>query len=230
MADDGIVDAKSEPDDEFDLDSEDDGDLEAAMQEALEAVEKAGRQPTAESSPGEAGPQSSANNEVEHLEEELADLRDRSARTLADFDNYRKRVERERAEDRRYANFEILGSFLTVVDNLERALTSDGPAEDLKAGVELIHRQIRDLLRSSGVERIAAVGKEFDPTYHEAVSQHPDPGVAVPTVSQELQAGYIMFDRLLRPATVKVAMPVEGESVPAAAGSEVEESPGRENE
>lgn len=218
MADDDIVEAPNDLDGEFELDTDGNGDLEAVMQEALEAVEKVSRESKGRPESGDEPGEPLTRSEMAHLEEEIADLRDRSARTLADFDNYRKRVERERADERRYAAAEILGSFLIVVDNLERALTSDGPVEDLKAGVELIYRQIEDLLRSSGVQRIKALGEEFDPQYHEAVSQHEEPGVTVPTVSEELQAGYTMQERLLRPAVVKVAMPPDGKA-PAATDS-----------
>lgn len=219
MADDDIVEVPTDQEGEFELDSEGSGDLEAVMQEALEAVEKVSRESKGKPETGGQVGEPLSRGEMEHLEEEIADLRDRSARTLADFDNYRKRVDRERADERRFADAEIVGKFLTVVDNLERALTSDGPVEDLKTGVELICRQIKDLLRSSGVQRIKALGEEFDPKYHEAVSQHEDPGVSVPTVSEELQAGYSMHDRLLRPAVVKVAMPIENGTTPGSNGS-----------
>jgi molecular chaperone GrpE len=149
--------------------------------------------------------------EVAKLEETVAELRDRSQRTLADFENFRRRVDRERQEDRRFAAFDTLREFLAVVDNLERALASEGSTDDLKVGVELIHRQMKDLMKNAGVERILALGEEFDPRFHEAVSHHEDLSVAVPTVSSELQAGYLMHDRLLRPSVVKVAMPAESD-------------------
>ena len=219
MADDDIVEVPTDPEGEFDLDTEGNGDLEAVMQEALEAVEKVSRESKGKPETDDDVGEPLSRGEMAHLEEEIADLRDRSARTLADFENYRKRVERERADERRFANVEIVGSFLTVIDNLERALTADGTAEDLKTGVELIYRQIKDLLRTSGVKRIKALGEEFDPTHHEAVSQYEDPGVSVPTVSEVLQAGYSMHEKLLRPAVVKVAMPVDSETAPGSNGS-----------
>ncbi len=204
---------------EIDLDSEEEGDIEEAMQEALEAVEKASKGgKSIEDDAGESAsrPQDRArpieDPDVARLEEEIADLRDRSARTLADFDNYRKRIDREREEERKYAAFEVLRQFLDVVDNLERAIESDGQDEDLKLGVELILRQMRELMKNAGVQRVTAVGQEFDPRFHEAVTQHEDEEVAVPTVSGELQAGYLLHDRLLRPAVVHVAMPADAES------------------
>ena len=154
-------------DQEFELDPRDSQNLENAMREALEAVEhvshKEGDETVAEPK-GDASVDetaSMADYEVSQLQAELADLRDRSTRTLADFDNYRKRIERERREDKRYAAFESLRDFLGVIDNLERALASEGSAEDLKAGVELILRQMMDLLSSYGVARVEAEGKPF---------------------------------------------------------------------
>ena len=185
-------------------------DLEAAMRDAVAAVE--GRD---ESSPPEA--EGADADEVGQLRQEIADLRDRSMRTLADFDNFRKRSERERQELRRYALFEPLRELLTVSDNLGLALSAQGSAEDLKRGVEMIHRQMQELMRRFGVTEIPAVGQPFDPTLHEAVSREERADTRVPTVVEELRRGYRMHDRLLRPAMVKVAVPPE--AAPAAAGS-----------
>ncbi len=148
-------------------------------------------------------------DEVSQLRQEIADLRDRSMRTLADFDNFRQRSERERQELKRYALLEPLRELLTVADNLDLALSAEGSAEDLKRGVEMIHRQLRELLRRFGVTEIAAVGQPFDPTLHEAVSREESGEVKEPTVAAELRRGYRMHDRLLRPAMVKVAVPPE---------------------
>ncbi|MGH9380272.1 MAG: nucleotide exchange factor GrpE [Thermoanaerobaculia bacterium] len=147
--------------------------------------------------------------ELAGLQQELEDLRDRSLRTLADYENYRKRVEREKAEDRRYAGIEVLREVLAVVDNLERAAAAPGSVDELKAGVELILRQLHDLLRRHGVLPVAAAGEAFDPNVHEAVSREHDAGVERPTVTAEHQRGYKMRDRLLRPAVVSVALPIE---------------------
>jgi molecular chaperone GrpE len=147
--------------------------------------------------------------DVEALRREIADLRDRSMRTLADFDNYRKRAERERAEIRRAAAVEVVRDFLDVVDNLERAAAAGGSAEDLKTGVDMIVRQLADVLRRQGVERVPAVGERFDPALHDAVSRQEDPEADEPRVVEEMQAGYRMHDRLLRPSRVVVAVPPE---------------------
>ena len=149
--------------------------------------------------------------ETAELRREIADLRDRTMRTLADFDNYRKRAERERAEVRRHAAAETIVDFLDVGDNLERALAAGGSADDLKLGVEMILHQLEDLLRRHGVERVPALGEAFDPTVHEAVSRREDAEVGEARVVEEMQAGYRLHDRLLRPARVVVAVPAEEE-------------------
>jgi len=233
MTDDESVKEKgimSADDQEFELDPRESENLETAMREALEAVEhvshkEAGDAGTGSSGDGSAGEMASmAGSEVRRLQGENADLKDRLVRMLADFDNYRKRGERDRREERRYAAFESLRDFLGVVDNLERALAAGGSAEDLKAGVELIYRQMMDLLSSHGVVRVDAEGEVFNPAVHDAVSRHEDPNVEMPTVSAELQSGYTMHERLLRPAVVRVAMPPETADKKALRGAEEEQS------
>jgi len=184
---------------ELDLDGGD-ADLESVMRDAVAAVEGI------ESG---AGPAGDGGDEVGKLRREIADLRDRSMRTLADFDNFRKRSERERQEAKRYALLEPVRDFLAVVDNLERALSAQGSADDLKRGVEMTLRQFQEQLRRYGVKEVPAKGAPFDPAMHEAVMREEDPTVDRPTVAEELQRGYMMHDRLLRPAMVKVAVPAE---------------------
>ena len=101
---------------------------------------------------------------------------------------------------------------LPVVDNLERALAAGGKVEDLKLGVELTLRQFKDLLRQRGIVEVPAVGEPFDPAVHEAVAREEAADVSVPTVTAEMQRGYSLHGKLLRPALVRVAMPVEAES------------------
>jgi molecular chaperone GrpE len=146
--------------------------------------------------------------ELARLQQELEDLRNRSVRTLADYENYRKRVQREREQERRFAGFQLLQEFVEVVDNLERALAAEASAESLKVGVEMILKQMQEILQRAGVRRIAALGEPFDHDVHEAVGRREEAGVNEPTVEEEHQAGYTMHDRLLRPARVTVAMPV----------------------
>jgi molecular chaperone GrpE len=176
-------------------------DLDAAMREAVAAVEGVEEERKGAREPDK--------DETTKLRREIADLRDRSMRTLADFDNFRKRAERERQESRRYALLEPLRDFIEIVDNLGLALSASGSTDDLKRGVEMIHRQMQDLLRRHGVKEIEALSQPFDPALHEAVSREEDPTVHKPTVVAELRRGYLLHDRLLRPSMVKVAVPSE---------------------
>lgn len=155
-------------------------------------------------------------SELEALRREIATTRESWMRAVADLDNFRKRSEREVREHRRYALFEPMRELLGVVDNLERALGAGGDVQDLKKGVELILMQLRDFLRAQGIKEVPAAGAPFDPAMHDAVSRFEDPAVSAPTVSDELQRGYLLHERLLRPALVRVAMPVSA----GAAGSQ----------
>ena len=212
---------------EYELESMETGDLDDAMREALEAVERS--QETLEEAAGESpGPgkgEAAATEpatDLAGLQAELAELRDRSVRTLADFDNYRKRVARERHEETRYAVTDLAQDILAVVDNLERALGSEGSVEDLKQGVDMIYRQLQSTLSRHGIRRVVALGELFDPSVHEAVMRIEDAEVDEPTVRDELQSGYTLHERLLRPSMVKVAVPVV--ELPQAEGSEEPET------
>ncbi|MBP9146178.1 MAG: nucleotide exchange factor GrpE [Thermoanaerobaculia bacterium] len=149
---------------------------------------------------------------VRRLDSQLAAERERALRLRADFDNFRKRTERDRAEIERYALTDVLRELLPVVDNLERALSvQSGQSEvgDLRKGVEMIARQFQEVLKRYGLTPIPALGERFDPSVHEAVIQEESDSVAAPTVALELQRGYRLNDRLLRPSMVKVAVPRE---------------------
>jgi len=179
------------------------GELDDTVVEILSIGEE-GEEPAVEP------PATIASEEVRRLQGELASANERSLRLRADFDNFRKRVERERSEIGRYALLEPLRDLLPVVDNLERALAAPGDAGDLRKGVEMILRQLHEILRRLGLAAVPAVGSRFDPSVHEAVSQEESEAVAVPTVVAELQRGYRLHERLLRPALVRVAMPHDG--------------------
>jgi len=141
------------------------------------------------------------------LRRERDTLQDRLLRTAAEFDNYRKRIERERREWTEFAGADILTDMLPIVDDLERALQAPttGDVEAYRRGVELIHKQMTDLLRKRGVKTIEAVGTQFDPRVHEAVMQEVSADHKEGEVMAELRRGYTLGDRLLRPAVVKVA-------------------------
>jgi molecular chaperone GrpE len=154
------------------------------------------------------GPEDAAETvDVEALKTERDALQDRLLRTAAEFDNYRKRIDRERREQADSAAASLLTEVLPVVDNLERALQAPAGPESAsyRAGVELIHRQLIDLLRKRGVTPIEALGADFDPRIHQAVSQETSDAHRDGEVMEELQRGYMLGDRLLRPAMVKVA-------------------------
>ncbi len=148
-------------------------------------------------------------DEVVRLEAGLEAERERALRLRADFDNFRKRTERQRAEIERFALADVLRDLLPVVDNLERALVAQAEATDLRKGVEMIVRQLNELLKRYGLSAIPAVGERFDPTVHEAVFLEESDSVTTPTVVEELQRGYWLNERLLRPSLVKVSVPRE---------------------
>jgi len=158
-----------------------------------------------------------AGADVAELRQKLAEAEERTLRLRAEFDNFRKRLEREREDRERRALARPFLDLLPVVDNLERAAAAPGSADDLRKGAELIARQLVDLLSRYGLAEIPAVGKPFDPRLHEAVSRVESAEHAVPTVIAELQRGYWLNDKLLRPAMVEVAVPVEGETSAGAA-------------
>ena len=144
---------------------------------------------------------------LDALRLEKAAMQDRLLRTAAEFDNYRKRVDRDRREQADSAVADALEDLFPIMDNLERALHA--PAGDgvdaYRKGVELIHRQMADLLRKRGVKAIETVGADFDPRFHQAVMHEVSPDHREGEVMQELQRGYMLGERLLRPAMVKVA-------------------------
>ena len=133
-----------------------------------------------------------------------ADQRERYLRLYADFENLKKRVERERVEHRLRATESLLGRLLPVLDNFERALAARAGEDGLRSGVQMIYRQLFDELRREGLRPVEALGQAFDPTVHEAVATTSDSGLAPHTVVGELQRGYFFGDRLLRPALVRV--------------------------
>lgn len=148
-------------------------------------------------------------SQIEALSTERSSLYDQLLRRQAEFENYRKRVERERSQTYQRGRDDVLVQFLPVVDNFERALESlersEGDAEALRHGVELIHRQFKDALSKFGLEPVESVGHTFDPHVHEAVTTEPTDKHKENTVIEEFQRGYKIGDRLLRPAKVKVA-------------------------
>jgi molecular chaperone GrpE len=144
---------------------------------------------------------------VADLERERDDYKDRWLRKSAEFDNYRRRIERERREQADQAVVDLLQDLLSVVDDFDLALTVDAGegGAAYRKGVELIHGKLHDLLRRYGVKPIEALGADFDPNVHQAVIHEASPERREGEVIGELRKGYTINDRLLRPAMVKVA-------------------------
>jgi molecular chaperone GrpE len=145
--------------------------------------------------------------EIDVLTRDRDDYRDRLLRKTAEFENYRKRIERERREQADQAVVDLLQELLAVVDDFDLAVTVDAGEGGgaYRKGVELIHSKLRDLLRKQGVTPIEALGTDFDPNLHQAVLHEASPGHRDGEVIGEMRKGYKLGDRLLRPAMVKVA-------------------------
>ena len=149
-----------------------------------------------------------APNDPSPLQQQRDEYHDRLLRTTAEFDNYRKRVERDRQDMAQAAAVGLLGELLPIVDDLEQALKMDPGSEGAEAyrkGVELIHRQLLNLLSKRGVTPLETIGTDFDPHFHQAVVQEASPQHREGEVIEEFRRGYILGTRLLRAAMVKVA-------------------------
>ncbi len=143
--------------------------------------------------------------EFERMKGERDQLLDRLARLQAEFDNARKRAERERMEFRDYATGNAIEQFLPVIDNFELALKSTGSAEQLRSGVDLIVKQMGEVLAKMQVTPVPTVGEPFDPRLHEALGSVDREDIPDQHVAEEIRRGYKVRDRLLRPALVRVA-------------------------
>jgi molecular chaperone GrpE len=142
--------------------------------------------------------------EYEQLKKERDALVDRQARLQAEFENARKRTEKEKADFRDYATGQVVEQFLPVLDNFELALKSTGSLEQMRQGVELIVKQMEEILRGMQVQPIATVGEEFDPRHHEAMGSVEREDLPDQHVAEEVRRGYRLREKLLRPALVRV--------------------------
>jgi molecular chaperone GrpE len=167
---------------------------------------------------------------IAELEAENSELKDRYLRKQADFENFRKRVIREKEESVKYANSAILSDLVTVIDDFERAIRSSQESKNFEtfhSGIEMIEKQLVSLLeRKYGLSRMECVGKEFDPELHEAIGMEENPDYEVQTVIEDYQRGYLLHDRVLRHAKVRVAVPVPDKRDDTADDSTEEESGG----
>lgn len=160
-------------------------------------------QPIGEAAPEAAEPVSRA--EFDLLKGERDQLLDRMARMQAEFDNARKRAERERVEFRDIATGNVVDQFLPVIDNFQLALSATGNADQLRSGVALIVKQMEETLQRMQVNAIPSVGEPFDPRVHEALGSVEREDIPDQHVAEEIRRGYRLRDRLLRPALVRVA-------------------------
>jgi molecular chaperone GrpE len=153
-------------------------------------------------------------NRVRELEAEISELKDQYIRKQADYENFRKRMFREREEAVKYANSELLGDLITIIDDFERAIKSSEDSKDFESfhsGIELIEKQFTGMLeRKWGLMRFESTGEEFDPQKHEAIGMEEREGCDTQVVLEDYQKGYMLHDRVLRHAKVKVSMPTAG--------------------
>ncbi len=178
------------------------------QEEQVEAVEETTENPeeAEETVVEEATPEE--NEEAKKLadaESKAADYLDKWQRLMAEFDNYRKRSEKEKADSYDYAVSNTIAELLPVIDNFERALKVESTDKSLFAGVEMIYKQIIGLLEKMHVTPIEAVGKEFDPNLHNAIMHIDDEAFGENIVAEELQKGYLYKEKVIRHSLVKVA-------------------------
>ncbi len=159
--------------------------------------------PAAEPKPKKAPSKKAA--ELEKIKTELEQTKDLLLRTAAEYDNFKRRTEKEKAELSDYVKAKTVKTLLPVADNIKRAMASDPASPDYVKGLEMIVKQLSDALAGIGLKEIEAEGQPFDPNFHEAVMHIEDDTLGENTVVQVLQPGYQMGDTVLRPAMVKVA-------------------------
>ena len=145
------------------------------------------------------------NTEIEALKTELENTTDRLKRMMAEFDNFKKRSAKEREQLYNSILSDIIASFLPVIDNIEKAINAPTEDENYKQGVELVAKQLSDLLISLGVEEIKSVGNKFDPELHEAVSMVQDENLGEKEIKEEFRKGYTLKGKVIRHAMVIVA-------------------------
>jgi len=148
-------------------------------------------------------------SEISELKAQVEELKDKFLRVLADMDNLRKRAAREKEEFRQYALSDVFKDLLPVIDNFERALkiADETDSQTFKEGIDLIYRMLLNYLSKYGVKPIELQDGRFDPSLHHALASEESEGITEPQIKEELQKGYLIHDRLLRPAMVRVLVP-----------------------
>lgn len=179
-------------------------------QEPKAAETKPGTQNTDETSDAAAqsadGEEAAVNEEAETLRKELLEVKDRLLRSLAEYDNFRKRSAKDRENACQYAKSEVLMKILPLVDNFERAAQNESASfEDYKKGIQMIHKQFCDSLQSLGVEAFGEKGETFDPNLHAAVMHIEDASYGENEIVEVFAKGYRLGEKILRPASVRVA-------------------------
>jgi molecular chaperone GrpE len=163
----------------------------------------------------ERGEKEELTRRINELEEENSSLKDQYLRKQADFENFRKRMLRDKEDAIKYANTSLLSDIITIIDDFERAIKAGADAQDVESfrtGIELIEKQFVGMLeRKYGLTRFDSEGEEFDPEKHEAITTEPSTEHQEQVVLEDYQKGYMLHDRVLRHAKVKVSIPVDAE-------------------
>ena len=179
------------------------GEAEAKAEEAADTEEKAEAD---EAGSSESEPESGTDEAGKETgsEEEDEDLKTKHLRLMADFQNYKRRSEEAKTMSYSHGKEDLLTDLLPIIDNFERALESEDDGGNFKEGMEMIFKQLMDILERTGLKEIEAKGKEFDPNYHNAVMTEDSDEYESNYVSEVLQKGYIFKDKVIRPSMVKV--------------------------
>lgn len=159
------------------------------------------------------GPVTKLKDNLKNKDKEIKEFRDKYLRALADMDNYRKRMDKELDSFRRYAHVEFFNKIIPVLDSFDRAMDGEileNDHEKYAQGVEMIYRQLRDALRSMGLEEFSSLGERFDPARHEAVATVVNNEKPDNTVVEEISKGYIVQERVIKPAKVLVSKQNKG--------------------
>lgn len=183
-------------------------DVEASVEEDVESNESSAEQESAQEQDDEKQSSESVSLQVEQLQKQVDELQNRLLRTQADYDNFRRRTRLEKEDFAKYASQKLLEQLIPVVDNFERAVLASEENQDLDSlikGLNMIYRQFSQVLEQEGVKPIEAVGQPFNPEFHQAVMQVESDEHEEGIVVEELQKGYMLKDKVIRPSMVKVS-------------------------